>query len=60
MVFDEHVEEVAPQRAGNLPAVTLPNGTVLSYVVDGHNRRIGKRIDGTLVQGFLYADQLRR
>jgi RHS repeat-associated protein len=31
----------------------------ISYVIDGANRRIGKRIDGALVQGFLYDGQLR-
>src|SRR5262249_35254213 len=29
------------------------------YVLDGLGRRIGKRVNGTLVQGFLYEDQLR-
>jgi RHS repeat-associated protein len=44
---------------GNLLAVTLPNGTSIDYVVDGRNRRIGKKVNGTLVQGFLYRDQLK-
>ena len=44
---------------GNLLAVTLPNGTQITYLVDGQNRRIGKRVNGTLVQGFLYQDDLR-
>ena len=43
---------------GNLPAVTLPDGTQIEYVVDGQNRRIGKKVNGTLVQGFLYQNQL--
>jgi RHS repeat-associated protein len=43
---------------GNLRAVTLPDGTQISYVVDGQNRRVGKKVDGTLVQGFLYGDAL--
>jgi RHS repeat-associated protein len=38
---------------GNLLRVTRP-GTVITYVVDGRNRRIGKRVNGVLVQGFLY------
>jgi len=37
----------------------FPNATQLAYVVDGANRRIGKRINGQLVQGFLYEDHLR-
>ncbi|MFP4439784.1 MAG: RHS repeat-associated core domain-containing protein, partial [Chloroflexaceae bacterium] len=44
---------------GNLTAVTLPDSTAISYQVDGLNRRIGKRVNGTLVQGWLYQDDLR-
>lgn len=43
---------------GNLLQVKLPGGMTVDYVIDGQNRRIGKKIDGTLVQGFLYQDQL--
>jgi RHS repeat-associated protein len=43
---------------GNLRAVTLPDSTQIEYLIDGQNRRIGKRVNGTLVQGFLYQDQL--
>ena len=43
---------------GNLKSATLPGGTVVDYVVDGQNRRIGKKVNGTLVQGFLYQNQL--
>jgi len=44
---------------GNLRQVVLPNGTRIDYLTDGRNRRIGKRINDTLVQGFLYQDQLK-
>ena len=44
---------------GNLITVTLPGGTQITYLVDGTNRRIGKRVNGTLVQGWLYQDDLR-
>src|SRR5262249_43543735 len=44
---------------GNLRAVTLPDGTQISYLVDGASRRIGKLVNGTHVQGFLYNDMLR-
>jgi RHS repeat-associated protein len=37
----------------------LPDGTQIVYVIDGKNRRIGKKVNGQLVQGFLYGDQLR-
>jgi len=44
---------------GNLTSVTLPSGTQIEYIIDGQNRRIGKKVNGTLVQGFLYGSQLR-
>jgi RHS repeat-associated protein len=44
---------------GNLISVTLPDGTLIDYVIDGQNRRIGKKVNGTLTQGFLYENQLR-
>lgn len=43
---------------GNLLAVDLPHGAHIDYLLDASNRRIGKRIDGVLVQGFLYKDGL--
>jgi RHS repeat-associated protein len=43
---------------GNLRSVLLPGGDTIEYVIDAQNRRIGKLINGTLVQGFLYQDQL--
>ena len=44
---------------GNLLGVTQTNGTAITYVVDGLQRRVGKKVNGTLVQGFLYQDDLR-
>jgi RHS repeat-associated protein len=44
---------------GNLRQVTLPGGTVLDYVIDGQNRRIGKKRNHVLEQGFLYQDSLK-
>jgi RHS repeat-associated protein len=43
---------------GNLRKVLLPNGTPITYLVDGRNRRIGKKEGGILRQAFLYKDQL--
>jgi YD repeat-containing protein len=43
---------------GNLTSVRLPTGTVVEYVVDARNRRIGKKVDGSLVQRFLYQSQV--
>ena len=42
----------------NLVAAILPDLTTIEFVIDGQNRRIGKKVNGTLVQGFLYKDQL--
>ncbi|RLB99370.1 MAG: hypothetical protein DRH90_20690, partial [Deltaproteobacteria bacterium] len=43
---------------GNLISVELADGTLVEYIVDGTNRRIGKKVDGSLVQGFLYRNHL--
>ncbi|WP_435106738.1 RHS repeat domain-containing protein [Arhodomonas sp. AD133] len=43
---------------GNLRGVTLADGTAIEYVIDGQDRRIGKRVDGQLVKGWVYRDQL--
>ena len=39
---------------GNLVSVTMPNGTKVTYVLDGKNRRMGREVNGALTQGFLY------
>jgi len=43
---------------GNLKSVVAPTGFTIEYVIDGQNRRIGKKVNGVLVQGFLYQNQL--
>jgi len=43
---------------GNLEHVTQPDTTQIDYLVDGRNRRVGKLVNGLLVQSFLYKDQL--
>ncbi|HKU17723.1 MAG TPA: hypothetical protein VJP80_00445, partial [Candidatus Saccharimonadales bacterium] len=43
---------------GNLLEVKLPNGTDITYLYDGQNRRIGKEVNGKLTEGFLYDGQL--
>jgi RHS repeat-associated protein len=44
---------------GNLRGVTLPGGAQIQYLIDGRNRRTGKKVNGATVQGFLYQDRLR-
>jgi RHS repeat-associated protein len=44
---------------GNLRTVVLPDGTLIEYLVDGENRRVGKRVGGVLVKGWLYRDALQ-
>ncbi len=48
----------AYDELGNLRSVTLPDSSSIEYLIDGSNRRIGKRLNGTLVQRFLYSGQL--
>jgi len=44
---------------GNLMSAGLPGGRTIEYVVDGASRRVGKKVNGALVQGFLYSSTLR-
>ena len=44
--------------ATNLREVTLPDGTIIEYLIDGRDRRVGKKIDGELLKTWIYRDQL--
>ena len=44
---------------GGLRRVVKPNGDDIQYVIDGAGRRVWKKRNGVLVQGFVYADALR-
>ena len=44
---------------GNLVSVRLPDGRQMEYVLDPIGRRLGWKVNGGLVQGFLYKDRLR-
>jgi RHS repeat-associated protein len=44
---------------GNLLHVTLPGAVNIDYLVDGLSRRIGRKVGGTLTQGWLYDEQSR-
>lgn len=43
---------------GNLLGVNLPSGEDIAYIYDGQNRVVGKEVNGTLTEGFLYDGQL--
>jgi RHS repeat-associated protein len=49
---------------GNLLSVRLPghggqaNGDFIEYIIDGQNRRIGKKINGAIVKKWIYAGGL--
>ena len=40
---------------GNLRSVTLPDGTLIEYAIDASNRRIGRKVNGTLSVGWIYS-----
>jgi len=44
---------------GNLREVTLPNGDVIEYLVDGQGRRVGKLYNGVLERAWLWREQLQ-
>jgi RHS repeat-associated protein len=53
------VTNYAYDELGNLTHASLPKGEAIDYVIDGQNRRVGKKINGALVRQWLYGDQLR-
>ncbi len=44
---------------GNLVTAIDASGIRTDYIVDGRNRRVGKRVNGVVVQGFLWQGQLK-
>jgi RHS repeat-associated protein len=42
----------------NLREVTLPDGTTIEYLIDGRDRRVGKKVNGELQKTWIYRDQL--
>jgi RHS repeat-associated protein len=43
---------------GNLTSVVLSDETEIEYVIDGRNRRVGRKVNGVLVRSWLYQNQL--
>jgi RHS repeat-associated protein len=52
------VTTYAYHELGGLLQVDLPGGVEVSYVLDGAQRRIGKRVDGVVERGWLYGAQI--
>lgn len=44
---------------GNLVQVSLPAGRRIDYLIDGRDRRVGRRSNGVLDRSFVYQDLLR-
>jgi RHS repeat-associated protein len=42
----------------NLRQVSLPDGAQIEYLIDGRDRRVGKKIDGVVQKTWIYRDQL--
>ena len=43
---------------GNLLTVILPNKDRIDYIIDGQNRRIGKKVNGVIIKKWIYSGQL--
>ncbi|MBK9693753.1 MAG: hypothetical protein IPO73_19070 [Gemmatimonadetes bacterium] len=43
---------------GNLLTVVLPTGDSVEYLVDGQNRRVGRKLNGAVTHRWLYQNQL--
>jgi RHS repeat-associated protein len=43
---------------GNLIKVILPNHDSIEYLIDGQNRRVGRKFNGAVTQRWLYQNQL--
>ena len=54
----EHTVTYDYDVLGNLRQVVLDSGTTIDYIIDGAQRRIGKKVDGKLVKGWIYQDGL--
>jgi len=44
---------------GSLVSVTLPNGTLIEYLLDGNGLRVGRKVNGAITQKWIYSNNLR-
>jgi RHS repeat-associated protein len=54
-----HAVTYGYDELGALRSVVLPDGLTTEYLVDGEGRRVGTKVAGALVRGYLYLDRLR-
>lgn len=45
-------------NTGNILSIELPDGKKIEYLLDGSERRVAKKINGKIVQRFIYKDGL--
>jgi len=43
---------------GNLRSVTLPDSTLIEYLIDGRDRRVGRKVNGVVEKRWVFKDQL--
>ncbi len=43
-----------PWQERQVPVPAPVSGTRIDYLIDGQNRRVGKKVNGTLVKAWLY------
>jgi RHS repeat-associated protein len=53
------VTTYAYDAQGNLRHVDLADGRTIDYLVDSRNRRVGKKVNGSVARKWLYRDQLK-
>ncbi len=53
--FSGEVTSYDYDATGNLLGVTLPNGTKVSYLLDGVDRRVGRIVNGNVVAMYVYS-----
>ncbi len=52
------VTQYSYDELGNLRQVDLPDGRVITYLIDGQNRRVGRLVDGVATQYWIYKDAI--
>jgi RHS repeat-associated protein len=57
-IYSDSLTQYTYDAFGNLLTVILPTNDRIDYIVDGENRRVGKMVNGLLVQGLLYGSGL--